>query len=128
MTRRPRILVVDDDAEVGAVLREMLELAGFSVATAGSGLSALVRIGVERPDLIVLDLKLQDISGFDVYRALRQEPEFQRLPVLFISGAYHDEDWIRGQAGTGPFEYLPKPVDLDVLLMAIDGLGVRAEA
>lgn len=119
MTTHGRILVIDDDPEVRSVLSELLTLEGFTVTTAGSGLSALVRVGYDRPDCIVLDLKLQDISGFEVYRVLRSEPEFSRLPILFISGAYHDEAWIRNQIGTGPFEYLPKPVELEALIASI---------
>ena len=109
------ILLVDDDPEVRAVLSEMLALDGYAVRLADGGLSALIRIGCERPDAVVLDLKLLDVSGFEVYRALRAEPTLRELPVLFISGAYHDEEWIRRQVGTGPFAYLSKPIDADDL-------------
>jgi CheY-like chemotaxis protein len=109
------VLVVDDDPEVRHVLRELLEIEGYEVRLADGGLSALLRIGRDVPDCVVLDLKLQDISGFEVYRALRAETDFRALPVLFISGAYHDEEWIRRQMGCGPYAYLAKPIDQDDL-------------
>ena len=109
------ILVVDDDPEVRAVLRELLELEGYVVREADGGLSALIQVGRDLPDVVVLDLKLLDVSGFDVYRALRADHDFRTLPILFISGAYHDVEWIRRQVGTGPFAYLQKPIDQDDL-------------
>lgn len=119
------VLVVDDDPEVRSVLRELLELEGYEVRVADSGLSALLRIGCDQPHCVVLDLKLQDVSGFEVYRVMRNAVEFRELPVLFISGAYHDEEWIRRQMGTGPFAYLPKPVDQDDLTRVLRDLTRR---
>ena len=119
------VLVVDDDPEVRRVLRELLEIEGYDVRVADGGLSALLRIGRDIPDCVVLDLKLQDISGFEVYRALRCENDFRDLPVLFISGAYHDEEWIRRQMGTGPFAYLAKPIDQDDLTRVLREILAR---
>jgi len=95
------------------------------VAGAESGLAALLRIGLERPGCLVLDLKLQDVSGFEIFRTLRDCSVFEDLPVLFISGVYHDDVWIRRQLGSGPFEYLPKPVDQDDLFRVIRSLTDR---
>jgi len=118
----PRVLVVDDDQEVREVLRDLLVLDGFPVSTAAAGLPALLRIGRERPDCVVLDLKLEDISGFEVYRVLRADPEFCRLPVLLVSGAYSDSDWVSRQVGTGPVRYLSKPIIHEDLVSAIRAL------
>jgi CheY-like chemotaxis protein len=115
----PRLLVVDDNPGVRDVLRDLLAIEGYPVSTAGGGLSALLRIGTVRPACVILDLKLDDVSGFEIYRVLREEPGFQELPVLFISGAYPDEQWVRRQVGTGPVHYLPKPIIREDLLRAV---------
>jgi len=122
MDRQPSVMVVDDNSEVRDVIRELLALQGFSVTTAGNGLAALLRIGVERPSCLVLDLKLEDVSGFEVYRVLRADPDLRDLPVLFISGAYPDEEVVRRQLDGGPVHFLPKPVIEDDLVRAVRSL------
>ena len=118
----PSVLVVDDDREVREVLKDLLRVEGFPVTTAAGGLSALLRIGSDRPECVVLDLRLQDVSGFDICRALRADPDFCRTPVLIISGAYADADWVRRQVGMGPLHYLSKPIVQQDLIHAIRSL------
>jgi CheY-like chemotaxis protein len=122
MDRMTSVMIVDDNPEVRDVLQELLSLRGFSVSTAQSGLSALLRIGLERPSCLVLDLKLEDISGFEIYRVLRADPDLRDLPVLFISGAYPDEEWVRRQLGSGPIHFLAKPVVEIDLVQAVSSL------
>jgi CheY-like chemotaxis protein len=115
----PKVLIVDDNPGVRDVLRDLLAVEGYPVSTAEGGLCALLRIGMMRPSCVVLDLKLDDVSGFEIYRVLREDPEFRELPVLFISGAYPDEEWVRRQIGTGPVHYLPKPIVQEDLVRAV---------
>lgn len=123
MGSRPKsILVVDDNPEVREVLRDLLEMEGFSVTTAEGGLSALLQIGRSRPGCVVLDLRLDGPSGFEVHRALRADPEFQDLPVLFISGAYADEAAVRRQLDEVPVHYLPKPLVHEELVRVVRSL------
>jgi CheY-like chemotaxis protein len=118
----PHILVVDDDRDVREVLCDLLSEEGFPVSTAAGGLAGLLRIGRDRPDCVVLDLKLDDISGFEIYRVLREDPDFRALPILLISGAYSDEEWVRKQVGTGPMRYLAKPIDHEDLVNVVRSL------
>jgi CheY-like chemotaxis protein len=118
----PRILVVDDQVEVREVLKDLLTVAGYSVSAVGGGLAALLRIGAERPACLILDLKLDDVSGFEIYRVLREDPDFRDLPVLFISGAYPDGEWVRRQLGTGPIRFLSKPMKHEDLTRTLEEL------
>lgn len=85
------ILVLDDNVEVLETFAEILEDEGFRVTTCASGLVALLRIAQEKPDIIILDLKLTDTSGFEIHRALKAEPAFADIPIPFVSGVFLDE-------------------------------------
>jgi CheY-like chemotaxis protein len=123
----PSVLVVDDNAAVRDVLCDLLMLEGYAVSQAEGGLSALLRIGSARPGCVVLDLKLDDISGFEIFRVLREDPEYRDLPVLFISGAYADEQWVRRRIGGDAVHYLPKPIVHEDLLRAVRELTGASE-
>ena len=86
MTEQPsaRVLVVDDEAEVVDLIRQLLTHRGFEVATAGTGQEALQAVPVFRPDVVVLDMSLPGISGVEVLAALRQQG--LESPVIAISG------------------------------------------
>lgn len=116
---RQSVIVVEDNPDLREVLKEMLDLQGFRVTTAEGGLPGLLRIGSERPACLILDIKLEDVSGFEVYRVLRKHPDFRDLPVLFISGAYPDEEWVRRQLDAGTVHFLPKPLIENDLLRAV---------
>lgn len=107
------ILVVEDDRWIRELLVELLQDEGYDVAQAQTGAEALQRAREQRPDLIVLDLRLPDTSGLDVLQALRAEPATSSLPVLVISG-YLDRLTQatlqrREQRANG---VIPKPLDL----------------
>jgi CheY-like chemotaxis protein len=113
------ILLVDDSIEVLEAYSELLEDSGYRTTSCETGLSALIRIGAERPDLVVLDLKLADISGLDVHRALRADPTFCSLPILFVSGVILDEEVLRAQVCDPEVRLLLKPIHPDVLIRTI---------
>jgi DNA-binding response OmpR family regulator len=114
------VLIVDDNPEILEMLTELLEISGYRVTCCSRGLSALLTIGRVRPDLVVLDIKLDDISGFDVYRALRAEAEFVDLPILFVSGVFLDEEMIRGRLGDPTARLLLKPIPGERLVLEIE--------
>lgn len=126
-TPRPRdpILVVDDDSDVRVQLCETLERAGYRTSAAGSGEEALLATGEETPILVVLDVCLPGISGYEVCRELRQEFG-DALPIVFVSGARTESyDRVAGLL-VGGDEYLAKPVAPDELLIRIERLVRRA--
>ncbi|WP_460603870.1 response regulator transcription factor [Jatrophihabitans fulvus] len=105
-----RVLVVDDDDGVRTVVAWQLEAAGFTVAQAGDGGSAVARLGDDRPDLVVLDLSLPGIGGLDVLRKVRDGATAAPadLPVIVLSGRSGQTDRIVG-LDQGADDYLVKP-------------------
>lgn len=102
---RARLLLVDDDRGLARMLREFLELQGFEVELVHDGEAALARIGIAPPDLVVLDVTLPGLSGFDVLARLRA---VSQLPVVMLTARGEESDRIAGLMG-GADDYLAKP-------------------
>jgi two-component system, OmpR family, response regulator len=110
------LLVVEDDPTLRELLAASLRFAGFAVSTTASGAEAL-RIAASRPpDLVVLDVMLPDLDGFEVLRRLRQVG--QDLPVLFLTARDAGEDKVRGLTAGGD-DYVTKPFRLEELVARI---------
>jgi CheY-like chemotaxis protein len=89
MTRGKHILIVDDYPDALDMWAIYLRAVGYEVSTAGDGLAALAQAERLHPDLIVLDLELPRISGFDVARQLRANPETEHIPLIAATGYSH---------------------------------------
>jgi DNA-binding response OmpR family regulator len=85
-TRQPRILIVEDDAELRRLWRAALTVSGFEVVPVGDGIAALYHLEAEVPDLVVLDLGLPRVSGRDVVQELSANPRTRRIPILVVTG------------------------------------------
>ena len=109
----PRLLVVDDDEILVAVLRDALKAAGYQVETAGNGEAALAQMESALPDLLILDFSLPKVDGWEVLRRLRAATRTRALPVLVITGV----DVERGDEAiaAGANEFLTKPFSMAVL-------------
>src|ERR1700694_984427 len=97
------VLVVDDEAANREWLRNILEPAGFTVIQAGGGREAIVLAKSRRPDLVLLDLMMPDVSGFDVVKALRADPVTQRTPIMILTARHltpADKRHLNGQVST----------------------------
>jgi DNA-binding response OmpR family regulator len=101
----PRLLLVDDDTQLAAMLHEFMELHGFNVVVVGDGESALEQLPEIQPDLLILDVMLPGINGFDVLEKLRQTHD---LPVIMLTARGEEPDRILGLM-RGADDYLPKP-------------------
>lgn len=84
----PRVLLVDDNAVVATVYRSGLAMAGFTVEAAGDGETALSKAAAMPPDVILLDLMLPGIDGFEVLRRIRADPALGHVPVVVFSNSY----------------------------------------
>ena len=116
---KPRILNVDDDAGSRYAVHRVLERAGFDVDDAASGREALRRARDERPDLVLCDINLPDLTGFDVCRQLKAAPETSDIPVMHITASYaRTSDQVQGLE-TGAEAYLVEPVEPEVLVATI---------
>ena len=110
------LLVVDDEENLRSMLAAALRHHGFRISTASDGRSGLAAIAAERPDLVVLDVMMPDIDGFEVCRRLRAEGD--RTPVLFLTARDDTEDRVRGLT-LGGDDYLAKPFSLDELVARV---------
>ena len=119
-----RILVVDDEPDLVELVRVNLDQAGFEVETAGSGREALAAVRRSPPDLLVLDLMLPDIDGYEVLRRLRASKV--HTPILILSGLGSSDDKIKG-LGIGADDYLTKPFDKRELVARIQAIVRRAK-
>jgi len=117
------ILVVDDEENIRSFLRQELIEAGYRVIEAADGTEALGRARKEQPALVILDIMMPGISGFDVISVLRADPDTSDIPILVLSIL---EDKVKGFR-LGADEYLTKPLDIEELLQAIAALLARAE-
>jgi len=114
-----RILVVDDEPSITELLSTALRYMGYQVATASTGMAALDAAARSSPDLIVLDVMLPDIDGFEVCRRLRDGRDF--VPVIFLTARDAEEDRVAGFIRGGD-DYVTKPFSLEELTLRIGAL------
>jgi two-component system cell cycle response regulator len=105
-----KVLIVDDSPEALALARKRLEPEGVELQCADSGKAGLAAAASGGPDLILLDVDMPDLSGFDVCRALKADPDLCMVPVIFLSGSGNAGDKIRG-LDLGAVDYVTKPFD-----------------
>jgi two-component system response regulator CpxR len=118
------LLLIDDDAELCALLSEYLRSEGFETSYVHSGLEGIQAIQNALPDLIVLDVMLPGINGFEVLRRIRAR---SRVPVIMLTARGRDEDRITG-LDLGADDYLPKPFNSRELVARIRAIRRRSEA
>ena len=119
-----KILVVDDEPTLVATVKYNLEREGYSVATAADGEAALARARKECPDLVVLDIMLPVIDGFEVCRLLRRE---MSVPILMLTAKTDEVDRVVGLE-IGADDYVTKPFSMRELMARVKALLRRAEA
>jgi two-component system phosphate regulon response regulator PhoB len=119
-----RVLVVDDEADVARLLAFNLGEAGFTVATAATGEAALEAVALERPDVMVLDLMLPDLSGFEVCRRLRASTGEREIGVLMLTARGDEYDRIVGLE-VGADDYVVKPFSVREVVLRVGALAKR---
>lgn len=110
-----KILVVDDSNTNIVLLESLLERNGYTVFTAGSGRQGLDSMRNMLPDLIILDLKMPDLGGFEFLEVLRENDDWMDIPVVILS-AVSDSDSIKKAMEFGAADYLTKPLDPDKVI------------
>jgi two-component system phosphate regulon response regulator PhoB len=116
-----RILVVDDEPDITALVAYHMAKAGFRVSTAGNGTDALKAAREERPDIVILDLMLPGISGYDILAELRKQEETREVGVILLTAKREEPDRIRGLS-LGADDYLTKPFSPQELSLRVSGL------
>lgn len=112
---RKRILVVDDNHENRHVLIDILEPMGFLLTQAASGQQALDRIDADCPDLILLDIYMDEMDGIETLTAIHQRPQWRALPAVAISAGMMDEEKLLDLQEGGFAYFIPKPISTSVL-------------
>ena len=110
------ILVVEDDPTMRELLKLHLTAAGYAVRTARDGIEAGHAVLGLTPDLIITDVRMPNMSGFELVEALRRDPALAAIPVIFLT--IEGESFDRG-ASLGALEYLAKPIQVEVLLKKV---------
>ncbi|RDB42032.1 response regulator [Halomonas sp. DQ26W] len=116
-----KVLVVDDEPNIVLSIEFLMQQAGFDVVTAEDGESALERVAETPPDLILLDISLPGISGFDVLEQLRGDPQHARLPIIMLTAHGREVEREKGLA-LGADDYVTKPFSTQALVEKVKSL------
>jgi adenylate cyclase len=131
MASAPYILLVDDDPQNLYLRAELLDLEGYRTQSADSGAAALALAQAECPALILLDVMMPDMNGFEVCDRLRQDPMLRTVPIIFLTALDDDESRLRGVEALGD-DYLTKPIKTEMVLKKIQAVlrlhQLRSEA
>ena len=114
-----RILVVDDERHIVRLVQVNLERAGYEILTAYDGIEALDKVKTENPDMVVLDVMMPRMDGFEVLKNLQADPRYQNIPVIMLTAKAQDADIFKGWA-SGVSSYLTKPFNPRELLVFVE--------
>jgi two-component system phosphate regulon response regulator PhoB len=121
----PRILIVEDEEALTLLLRYNLEKAGYEVDTVARGDEADIRFKERPPDLVILDWMLPGLSGIEICRRLRAQPDTQKLPIIMLTARGEESERVRGLS-TGADDYIVKPFSVPELLARVGALLRRS--
>lgn len=122
---KPKVLVIEDNADTRRFLQVMLGRE-FEVSIAENGLDGIERAKIDQPELIVLDVVMPTLNGYDTCKQLKAEPKTQNIPVIFLSGKNTTAEITYGLS-MGADDYLPKPFDHKELLARIKSRLARGQ-
>jgi DNA-binding response OmpR family regulator len=124
---KKKILVVDDEDDILNFLELVLSEKGYDVVTASGGQEALTRAQLERPDLVLLDIMMPQMDGWEVLKLLRVDDETAEIPVAMLSARTEARDRVQGLQ-EGAIDYICKPFSLSELLGKIEAIFAQAGA
>jgi diguanylate cyclase (GGDEF)-like protein len=116
MVPKFNVLVVDDDPDKLHLLEVALSLVGYDVRTAADGEEAVAAIAAYQPDLVISDVMMPGMNGFDLAERIRQNPQTKFIPVILQTAARHQAEDLRRASEAGALGYITDPTDLDLLL------------
>ncbi|MEO0562218.1 MAG: response regulator [Chloroflexota bacterium] len=116
--KRARILIVDDDDLNVEVMQAYLEMQGYDILTAHSGERALVQVADDAPDVILLDVRMGGISGYETCRRLKDDDTTKHIPVLMVTGFNNKSD-IEQIVAAGADDLLFKPINAPVMMLRV---------
>jgi DNA-binding response OmpR family regulator len=120
-----KILVAEDERDIRELIGFTLDLAGFEVVLVQNGVEAIERAAAEQPDLILLDVRMPRMSGYDACRHLKENPSTSEIPVVFLSAKGQGREIEQG-LDSGALEYIVKPFAPDELANRVKDILQRA--
>jgi two-component system alkaline phosphatase synthesis response regulator PhoP len=126
LRKRGVILIADDERDIRELLGFTLRLAGFDVVLAADGIEAMEKAPLQQPDLILLDIRMPKITGYEVCRQLRQNPATCTIPIVFLSAKGQEAEIEYGLA-SGAVEYIVKPMAPDELTNQVKDILRRCQ-
>lgn len=119
MTEQKTVLIVEDEPDAAELFAEMMRVNGFRVLKSFSSTPAINMLATEHPDVVILDLMMPDVSGLEVLRFIRREPNYKDIPVIVVSAKSMPAD-IKVGMEAGASAYLTKPVGYLDLKQAVE--------
>jgi DNA-binding response OmpR family regulator len=116
-----KVLVVDDEEHILMILKDSLEFSGFTIVTATNGEEALEVVAKENPELVVLDIGMPKLDGWEVCRRLKGDPKTKALPIIILTAYAQTSDQRKGM-DLGADRFITKPCDLTYLVEEINAL------
>lgn len=123
---KEKILFVEDNLITREALKDILVLKGYDVYTASDGLEALGVLEEVTPNLILSDIMMPNMNGYEFFEKVKSNPAWNTMPFIFLTAKMEREDVIRGKK-LGADDYLTKPVDIDELIASIQGKLQRSK-
>jgi DNA-binding response OmpR family regulator len=115
---RKKVMVVDDEEDIRLTVSQILELGGYEVIPAETGLDCLEKLEREKPDLVILDIMMPGISGWDVAARIKTNEDWSSIPIVFLTAK--GDDMSVGMGGLTSEEYIVKPFDVKKLKASVD--------
>ncbi len=115
--KKNKILVVDDDLDTLEFVKTLLEFEGYDVETAANGQDALTTVSTTIPDLIILDVRLPGMDGYEICRRLKSQPDSRAIPVIIYSASFNHVEEKAREAGADDF--IIKPFAIDAFLTKV---------
>lgn len=119
MIKTPYVLYIEDERHVLNLVREALKLSGYDVAGATSGQQGLAIMRERKPDMVLLDLMMPDINGWDVYREMKTDQRLVNIPVIVITAKNPEQDGNIIEDLPPVDDYITKPFDMEHLLNSV---------
>ena len=115
-----KVLLVEDHTDTRELIALLLNMEGYAVATAEDGQQGITQASLQRPDIIVTDINMPNLTGTEMIKRLRNLPDFSNLPIVVLTA--YGNDIARGALTSGATQALAKPVDFDLLVRTIKDL------
>jgi DNA-binding response OmpR family regulator len=113
-----KVMVVDDEEDIRLTVGQILEVSGYEVIPAETGQDCLEKMERERPDLVILDIMMPGMSGWDVAARIKENNDWSHIPIVFLTAK--GDDMSVGMGGLASVEYIVKPFDVIKLKESID--------